>query len=401
MTHPPSTRPRRAPALAEEALARMVLDRYLTVRPGETVTIEAWNHALPWARPFVVEARRRGAVPSLVLEDEEAFFRSASTVPPRGFPSAPAFVAEGTDVYVYLPGPEEFARLRGLARSELETALAHHGPEWWRAARRSGLRAARLAISTATPAAAEAYRVDLSSWQREVVQACLVPPDRLARVAAPIVRRLARARRLRIRHYNGTDLTVGLVPRTITVEDGRIDRDDLRSGRVWTRVPTGLISVPVADGMAEGRWESNRPVYDRFASPPVSEGVHLDFARGRLRRYAIDRGASAFRAAYDHGGRGREVLGAISFGLNHRIARAPELGELAQGTVGLWLGDNRAAGGRHRSRFRFRTTLAGADVYLDGRPWWTGGRPRSRSGGGAAGAPEHPGRARSGRGGSG
>ena len=382
MTAPASPRPRRVPARHEEALARVVLEWYLAVRPGEAITIEAWSHALAWARPFVVEARRRGAEPSLVLEDEEAFFRSVALPPsrrvPRRVPTVSAKVAEGTDVYVYFPGPEAFRRLLGLPDPDLETVLAHHGPGWWRAARRSGLRAARLAISTATPAAAERYRYDLGTWQREILRASLVPPDRLLRTASSIVRPLARARRLRIRHYNGTDLTVGIVPHTVVVEDGRIDREDLRSGRVGTQVPTGLVAVPVADGLGDGRWESNRPVYNRFTDPPVSEGIHFEFVRGRLREYSFERGGQAFATAYARGGRGREVLGAVTFGLNRGIVRAPELGELARGTVGLWLGDNRAAGGRHRSRFRYVTTLSGADIDLDGRPWWVGGRPRSR-----------------------
>ena len=391
MTRKAPTLPRTVPSRPEEALARVVLDWYLAVRAGEAVTIETWSHALPWARPFVVEARRRGAEPSLVLEDEEAFFRTVALPPSRRaahrVPSVSAKVAEGTDVYVYFPGPEAFHRLLGLTDPDLATVLTHHGPSWWRAARRSGLRAARLAISIATPAAAERYRYDLASWQREILRASLIPPDRLVRTAASIVRPVSRARRLRIRHYNGTDLTVGIVPHTAVVEDGRIDREDLRSGRVWTQVPTGLVAVPVAEGRGDGRWESNRPVYNRFAEPPVSDGIHFEFVRGRLRDYAFERGGPAFAAAYGRGGRGREVLGAVTFGLNRGISRAPELGELAWGTVGLWLGDNRAAGGRHRSRFRYVTTLSGADIDLDGRPWWVGGRPRraarrlSRTGG--------------------
>ena len=382
MTRTRATLPRKVPSRPEEALARVVLDWYLAVRPGEAVTVEAWSHALAWARPFVVEARRRGAEPSLVLEDEEAFFRSVALPParrvPRRVPIVAANVAEGTDVYVYFPGPEAFPRLLGLADSDLETVLAHHGPGWWRAARRSGLRAARLAISMATPTAAERYRYDLATWQHEILRASLVPPERLVRTAASVVRPLARARRLRIRHYNGTDLTVGVVPHTAVVEDGRIDREDLRSGRVWTQVPTGLVAVPVTEGLGDGHWESNRPVYNRFADPPVSEGIHFEFTRGRLREYSFERGGQAFATAYDRGGRGREVLGAVTFGLNRGIVRAPELSELAWGTIGLWLGDNRGAGGRHRSRFRYVTTLSGADLYLDGRPWWVGGRPRSR-----------------------
>ena len=103
MTRRVPTLPRRAFARPEEALARVVLDWYLAVRPGDVVTVETWNHALAWARPFVVEARRRGAEPSLVLEDEEAFFRSVALPPsrrvPRRIPTAAASAAARADGY--------------------------------------------------------------------------------------------------------------------------------------------------------------------------------------------------------------------------------------------------------------------------------------------------------------
>jgi leucyl aminopeptidase (aminopeptidase T) len=360
---------------SEEALARVVLDRYLAVRPGETVTIETWDHALPWARAFVLEARRRRVDPALVVEDEEAFFRSLALSRGREVPGPSPTLAERSDAYVYLPGPEEFPRLFGLPTAEFETVIARHGPDWWRAARRRGLRAVRVAVAAATPTAAARFGVDLEAWRRDVLRASLVPPDRLARAAEPIARRLARARRVHLRHPNGTDLTVRLLPHAGVVEDGRLDRADRAAGRVWSRVPTGLAAFALADGSAEGIWEANRPVYDRYGDAPVAEGARFTFRRGRLREFSFERGASSFASAYARGGRGREVASALTFGLNPAVVRGPELDELARGTVGLLLGDNRAAGGRHRSRFSYLTTLSGVDIELDGRPWWSGGRP--------------------------
>ncbi len=359
----------------EDRLARTVLGPYLGLRPGETVTVETWGHALPWARAFVVEARRLLADPSLVVEDEEAFFRSLSRVAGRELPAASPALARRSDAYVYLPGPEAFPRLFALERADLETVVARHGPGWWRAARRGGLRAARVAVGGVTATAADLYGVDLAHWEKDVLRASRVAPDRLARVARPIVRRLARAHRVRVRHPNGTDLTVGLLPGAGVVEDGRLDGRDRARGKVWVRVPTGRAVFPLGEGVADGVWEANRPVYDRFGDPPVLEGARFVFARGRLTEYSFDRGGAAFAAAYARGGRGRDGAGALTFGLNPAVARGPELDELAAGTVGLVLGDNRSFGGRHRARFSFLSTLSGPDLEVDGRPWWVSGRP--------------------------
>jgi leucyl aminopeptidase (aminopeptidase T) len=359
----------------EDHLAAVVLGQCLGVRRGERVTVESWDHSLPWARAFVAEARRCGCEPTLVVEDEATFFRSLAGPGPGAVPGAPAALAEASDAYVYLPGPEDFSRLRGLSSEELAAVVGRHGPGWWRAARRAGLRAAWVAVAGATPSAAARYGVDPAGWQRDVLRASLVPPERLARAAEPIVRRLARARHVRIRHPNGTDLTVGLDPGAGVVEDGRVDRADRAVGRLWTSVPAGRASFAVSEGLAEGTWESNRPVYDRYGDPAVTDGVRFSIVRGRLREFSFERGGAAFAAAYARGGRGRDVPAALTFGLNPAVVRGPELDDLAVGTVGLLLGDNRSAGGHHRSRFSYLTTLSGPDLDLDGKSWWVGGRP--------------------------
>ncbi len=345
----------------------MVLGPCLGVRRGETVTVETWDHALPWARAFVLEARRRGGEPTLVVEDEESFFRSLAQPGSRTVPSAPAALAQASNAYVYLPGPEQFPRLLGLSTDELDAVVGRHGPDWWRAARRAGLRAARVAVASATATAAARFQVDRDAWERELLRGSLIAPDRLARAAARVAHRLLRARRVRLRHPNGTDLRLELLRVPPVIEDGRVDRADRRAGRLWTQIPTGVVAAPLAPGGAEGSWESNRPTYDRFADPPIALGARFTFRHGRLVEYAFDRGGAAFARSYVRGGRGRELPGALTVGVNPAISRAPEVGEVAAGTVGLILGGNRSLGGQNRSRFTYLSLLAGARVDLDGQ----------------------------------
>ncbi len=315
----------------------------------------------------------------LIMEDEEAFFRSLGPTGARSVPTAPTAAARASDAYVYFPGPEQFPRLLGLPNEELGAVVDRHGSGWWNAARRAHLRAARVVIATATPLAAARFRVDREAWERELLRASLVPPDQLARAAAPLVRHLRAAREVRIIHPNGTDLTVTLSHASPPViEDGRVDRADQRARRLWTQIPTGVVAVPLAPGVGEGVWESNREAYDRFSDPPVAVGARFSFHRGRLREYSFDRGGTPFTKAYVRGGRGRDLPGALTFGLNPAVDRAPELEEVAAGAVGLLLGDNRSLGGRNRSRFGYLTTMAGATLELDGEPFLEEGTPVRR-----------------------
>ncbi len=361
------------PSRGDAALADAIVRGYLHLRSGATVTIEAWSHALPLARALVVAARRRGAEPVLVLEDEEAFFQSLG---PRdaAIPVSAAALGGLGDAYVYLPGPEQFPRLFGLRWAELAAVGGRHSRRWRQIADRRGLTALRLAIADATPTAAERYGVDVDEWREEIRAATLVPPRQLTRSADEILRRLRTSGILRIRHSNGTDLRVDLRARSPVVEDGTRRRS---SSTAWIDVPAGVVRVPVATGTGDGVWESNRQVYDRWSEPPVAVGASFRFRAGRMREVTFDRGGAGFAAGYALGGAGRGAPSSITFGLNPRVVNAPEVGHLAHGTVGLGIGNNERSGGRNRARFAYWTGLTGAEFELDGRPWAYPSRPRT------------------------
>jgi leucyl aminopeptidase (aminopeptidase T) len=363
--------PRRRPRPADRALARVVLERALGLGRGDAVTVEAWSTALPWARALVLEARTLGIVPTLVVEDEEAFFRSIAE---GGAPvaSGPLFAPVGPGAaYVYLGGPADYPRLLGLPPEELRRVARRHAPAWQLAARRRRVRAVRLAVADASPAAAGRFGVDLAGWQRELVRASRVDPGRLARSGTPLLRALVRGRRLVIRHANGTDLSVRRSSTAPWVDDGR----PRRPGE-WTRIPSGRLVVPLAPRATEGTWEANRPSFDRYADPSRALGGRLSFARGRVVEFAFERGGERFAAGLARGGAGARQASLLSIGLNREVRQAPEVLDLAAGMVGLWLGGSVGRPGIGRHEATFLTTLAGADVELDGRPLLIEGRLR-------------------------
>ncbi len=354
----------------EESLARYVLGPSLGVRRGETVVVEAWSHTLPWARAFVVEARRRAADVVLALEDEEAYFRSLALRGRAGFPRPSPDLARVAHAYVCFDGPEAYSRLLGLPTGDFAAVLDRHAALWQRATRVRRTRAARVVAPDITASLADRYGVDREAWRREVLDASAVAPSRLSALADRLARRLRRARRIEVVHPNGTELALRRRPGTIVADVGRVPEEERSAGRVWTQVPAGRVSVPLAPGGAEGRWEANRPVYDRYDNPSVSLGPSFRFRDGRLREFAFDRGGDSFGAAYRVGGPGRDRPAELTFGLNPRVRAAPELAEIASGALTLRIGGARGHG------FVYRTTLVDADVRLDGRPFLDGGRLR-------------------------
>jgi hypothetical protein len=145
-------------------------------------------------------------------------------------------------------------------------------------------------------------------------------------------------------------------------------------GRVATQVPSGLVVVPLRPGMAEGVWESNRGSYLRFLDPPMNLGARWTFRGGRLKEYSFERGGAAFRDVYARAGAGRDRPTRLTIGLNPVVGWAPELEEIDERTVTLWLGSDLPPGRGARIPFSFASPLAGAEIELDGTRWWTDGR---------------------------
>jgi leucyl aminopeptidase (aminopeptidase T) len=350
-------------APSETRFARTVLVDYLRLARGETVTVEAWSSALAGARAFVLEARRRGAAPVLVVEDEEAFFAALTDGSPVPAPAPPTARPRGC--HVYLEGPEGFPRLLGLTPAEVRAVWRRHAGTWSATARAARLRGARIRLTGLSAAAAARYRVDLGAWRREVLDAGCVAPRRLASAAAAIVRRLARARRLAVVHPNGTRLELELRPGRWVEESGRAVAPPHRADPVWQEVPTGRVTFPVVPRSVNGRWEANRPTYDRFADAPIDSGARFTFRSGALHEFLFDRGGDRFVRATARRLRRSRPVQAVAFGVNPRIARAPEVSDLARGAFSLRLGAPLDGTGAAP----YVSVLHGAGFEVDGRPW--------------------------------
>ena len=197
-------------------------------------------------------------------------------------------------------------------------------------------------------------------------------PPRLVRAATRVVTALGRARRLRVRHPNGTDLTVERAARAPFADLGR---PDPAAGIVWSRVPAGLVAVSLRSGTTRGVWESNRSTYDRLVRAPVTSGSRFSFRDGRLVDAEFDRGGEPFDAVVSRVGGDRPRAVAVTVGVNPALTAAPEVESLPEGTLGLLIADAPYRPGGARPTFSFLTTLADADVDADGRSWLRAGRP--------------------------
>jgi leucyl aminopeptidase (aminopeptidase T) len=355
---------------APVALARRLLGAALKVRAGESVTVETWNHTLPYAAACVVEARQRGAHPILLVEDEGAFWRTLDSGPhggrPRGMGSHELSALARTDAYVYFPGPADRARYRTVP-APVRGALDRENAEWIRVARRAHTRAVRCALGDASEQQAAFWGVSATTWRGQLLKGaleCDLPV--LARDGRRAREMLRRGKTVRVTAANGSDLTLRLKGRVPVVDEGGVGSDDRAAGRMVTVSPPGNVVVAVDETSANGIIISNRPSY---LPSGRADGGQWEFRGGRLTNAWFTEGHQAFEAMYATAPKGRDVAGLIAIGLNPMLAPGtPQVEDQEAGTVTVAVGGNKNFGGSNACPFLAWIVIGEATVAVDGRP---------------------------------
>jgi leucyl aminopeptidase (aminopeptidase T) len=352
------------------AMASMLLGGALTVRPKENVIIESWSHMMPYATACVLEARRRGARPLLLMEDEGTFWQSPE---PTGATSAWSRAGAHewaalarTQAYVFFPGPADRPRLNGLS-AETRQALFASNAEWYARARRARVRGVRSVLGYASDPQAAFLHVNAATWRSQLVKGALgADLLQIAKDARRIAALLRRGRELRITGSNGSDVRARLKHRQPVVDDGRVDIEDLGHGWNMTNSPPGKVVVALDEKSAEGVLVANRPSFLR--SGRVDQG-QWEFQAGRLGNAWFAEGKESFDTAYAAAPSGKDVVGLFSIGLNPALAPGvPRVEDHEAGSITIGIGGNAEFGGSSRCPYVSWIVLGEATVAVDGIP---------------------------------
>ncbi|MCI4326199.1 MAG: aminopeptidase [Thermoplasmata archaeon] len=349
-------------------VAKSVLKNNLQLKAGEQVVIEAWTHTLPWAVAFAREARRMGASPLVPYEDEAAFWDSVDAGEERvlGKAAAHEWAALGkTDVYIHMWGPGDRVRLRALPAARRDRLFAFNNG-WYEAARKAGVRGARLELGRPYPTLAKAYDVDEQVWVDQLVKSTLEDPRAIARRGAPIAKALTQGKKLRIRDDRGSDLTLGLLRKPAKSEYGRSDPAERKKPfSSLFYLPAGSLRVPLDMGVADGTLVGNRTNYYEDG---VASGGTFHFEKGKLTEATFEHGGDRFDADFKTGGKGRDRPGQLGIGLNSALHDTPQMEDRELGAVMVSVGQSSFYGGPNKSPFFGWLISAGATLEVDGKP---------------------------------
>jgi leucyl aminopeptidase (aminopeptidase T) len=349
-------------------LAKNVLTKTLRIKKGENVVIETWSESLPWAKPFVVEARRLGANPMLLYEDEESFWDSlrAGNAKQTGHVGSHEWAAlDKTAAYVFFFGPSEWPRRDELSAKK-QAGVAAYNPEWYRRAAKSKIRGARVYLGRTSQMAADRWKLDLDEWREELVRASLVSPAQMHALGTRIGERIRKGKTATVSHPNGTNLTFQLGKYPIQLDDALVDESDLKSGNNMATIPGGVVGAAVDHTSASGTIVGNHTTYPETG--PVSGG-RWTFHDGHLTEQSYESGGEPILAAYAKAPqKGRDRMGAFSVGLNPEISMLPQMEDQELGSLFFSLGGNQFRGGKNPSPFGAWMVVKGGDLSIDGKP---------------------------------
>jgi len=354
-----------------EGFVRAVLRRSLRICPKENVIVESWNHGLDIAREFVYQLRAIGARPMNLVEDEEGYWRAVETLPVSklGHVSKAEWSAiSNADAYVFIPGPADIDRYRkNMPRAGSATA---YNAEWYRRAKKAGLRGARILLGYATRERAASYGFDLQGWRANLLAAGSVDFSSIGRRGRRVGKLLSAAAEVVLTAPNGTDLTFRLRGRPAQVNDGIVDEADVKAGEFMENVPPGTVYVTPEEGSAEGTIVFDRPAYRSGLTIP---DVRMEFRDGHA-TWTAGVNSEIVRTSWDRAKGGKDRLGFLSAGLNPLAAYGFLQDDLVAGAVGIDIGDNSEFGGRNKSDFSFGSQLSKATLRVGGKTVVDAGR---------------------------
>jgi aminopeptidase len=312
-------------------VARKVLSKSLSVKKGESIVVETWNNGLPFARRVVVEARRIGAIPMTLFEDEEAYIEGMK----KGDADSLGLMGKheqamlsSTDAYVFIPGPPIGALSTKLERKEV-AASTKYNQSWYASAAKAKLRGARLTFGYIDEEVARAHGKSVNAMVTHQLSAALTDFDALGKRAKATASGLQDATKVRLVTPGG-DLTFTLNGES-EVNDGVVDQADISTGDNMAYIPPGYVYKQIDPSSASGTMAIS-PMVNLHG--PIKDAL-LEFEGGRLVRWSSKSSRSVLNKILEPLPEKSRAAGGLLIGLNPDLKYGFGQNTLVAGVVGI------------------------------------------------------------------
>ncbi|MDG6941334.1 MAG: aminopeptidase [Nitrososphaerota archaeon] len=258
-------------------VAKKVLLETLQVKKGESVTVEAWDNGIPFARRVVAEARAIGCTAMTLYEDEAAYVEGVRRAPADtvGTMGRNEYgLLSGTDAYVFVPG-QAIGPYSKTLKPEEKARSTRYNTSWYEAAEKAGLRGARLSFGYVGKDLARLLGKKVQDLVRAQLKAALVDLREVARYAEGISSFLADGAGAELNTKSTLSFSL---KGELGVEDGIVGEQDRKTGNNMTYMPPGFVSKEVDPGSANG----SVVLTDILTEYGVIPQVELEFRDGMV-----------------------------------------------------------------------------------------------------------------------
>ncbi|MFI5421241.1 MAG: aminopeptidase [Nitrososphaerales archaeon] len=314
-------------------LANRVVSDSQRLRKGESVTVETWNNGLDFAREVVKEARRLGAFPLLILEDEEAYLEGVKNSPKDSLGKMGKHeysLLTSTDAYVFIPGPILAVYSPLIPREDANAATAYNS-SWYESAEKAKVRGVRMSFGYVGKEYAKLLGKTLDQVVDNQIKASLVDLQKLRARGQPVMDALQEGAAAEIE--TGSNSLSFTLKGELGIEDGVVDDADLTSGNNISAIVPGMIWKNVDPATVSGKVRITSTV-SRLG---VVEDALLEFENGKLVKWTSKSPKTQkildtlIRAVPEDG----RVFSILSVGVNPEMKFGFAQDRSADGSIGL------------------------------------------------------------------
>ncbi len=347
-----------------EKYAKKIVNDVLHLKAGENLTIEAWEHQLPFAKEVRYQARKLGANVLLFVEDDENYFRLLEEGKEASLGQVGKHewsLLENSDAYVFFPGPADALR-QSMSDAKRRSKSTAYNQEWYRRASKAGVRGVRVRTSYVTPSRANMMGFEYQKWMLNTLGAIDVDYAKIDRRGKRLVSLFRSGKNVKIESPSGTELQLKLRGANPHLYSGTMSKaPTFNIYSSMTYIPGSELDIVPDEKSANGTVFVDRP---SFSGSKAIEGLKLTFEKGRLKKYSADKNEELFRKSYEEAKGGKDRIGAIVLGLTPKLDYGFNMDFHVEGSVTIGLG-SLGEGDRNKSDYQFLATLSNATLKID------------------------------------
>ena len=303
----------------------------LRLKKGESLTVETWNNGLPLARRVVIEARRVGAIPITLFEDEDTYVYSVKNAPRDAVGKMGKHeyqLLAATDAYFFIPNELLEAYTKRLTPEEVDLSTTY-GSSWYDAAEKARLRGARMSFGFAGKGLSRILGRSLKEITTIQLKATLVDFGALKTKGDELGSRLP-GKATGVLTSGGSKLEFEF-EEGIGIEDGVVDETDVSTGHNMAYLPPGRVMKNVKAGSANGRVKLS-PTMTWLGM--VDDAV-LEFESGKLVGWSSKSSKKVLDSLIEGQPENERVMSRLTIGLNPLMRYGYGQDGFVAGSIGL------------------------------------------------------------------